>query len=90
MTLVVIVASIAAMCLHMHGKCLLHAAILSLSITLHMIHCYSKENSERQSYCNGVSFVICMININPWAIEKEYFRTSFHFSLDTLDQVTPL
>ena len=61
----VIVASIAAVCLHLHGRCLLHAAILSLSIMLHMLHCYSKENSERQSYCIGVSFIICMISLYP-------------------------
>ena len=37
MALGVIVASIAVGCLHMHGRCLLHAAISSLSI---MLTCY--------------------------------------------------
>ena len=65
MALVVIVVSIAAVCLHMHGKYLPHAAILSLSIMLHMLHCYSKENSERQSNCIGVSFITCVISLYP-------------------------
>ena len=62
---VAIIVFIFAVCRHVHGKCFLHAVIISLTIMLHMLHCYSKENSRKQSYCIDVSFIKVWLCLYP-------------------------
>ena len=56
--LVFTVAAIVAGYPHIHGKSFLHAVIFPLSIMLHMLYCYSKEKSGKQSESFDVSLLI--------------------------------